>query len=1004
MNKIAILSATTILMLLTSQWVFPQESTRSEDLLKFSALSAKEFQLQKEAAINYAREHNLPVTGESPDGRFFELLRIDEKGNPQYYITENTNSAQTISADNVHPGGSAGLSLTGAGITPREWDGGAVLLTHQEFGGRVVQGDGATTTSGHSTHVAGTIMAAGVSASAKGMAYQANLRSFEWNYDESEMAVEAAAGALMSNHSYGYIRGWYGTSTWYGDPSISTLEDYLFGFYDSQAQNWDLIAQNAPNYLIVKSAGNDRNEGPTNGAYPPDGPYDCIAHSGIAKNVLTVGAVNDIPGGYTGPSSVVMSTFSSWGPADDGRVKPDIVTNGVSLYSSYNSGNTSYASMSGTSMAAPSATGALALLQQYWSNLNGANNYMKSATLKGLVIHTADEAGTTAGPDYQFGWGLMDVEKAALRISEDQTLNVIDELSLSNGGTYLRTVYCDGTQPLKVTICWTDVPGTPVSPQLDPINPMLVNDLDLRLTSGASTYFPWKLDRNNPTNAATNSAENNVDNVEVVYLASPAAGNYTIVVDHDGTLSGSSQAFSIIISGITNGTPVAPVADFTANNTNPYVGNTVIFTDLSTNAPSSWNWSFNPSTVTYVGGTTSTSQNPQVTFNAAGTYDVTLVVANSTGSDDEVKLDYITVTAITPPNCSSPVAPANGATNVAVTTNLQWQAVANATGYYLYFGTDNPPTNLVNGTNLGNVTSYDPPNNLNTNATYYWKIVPYNTGGSATGCNVWSFTTIADQGYGVFPYLESFESGFGIWQQPTTDDFNWTRRSGAPPTTGTGPLKAAKGSYYLYTESTGQSVGNEAFLEAVFNFTALTKPSLSFYYHMYGNQMGSLHVDICVNGTWTNSIWSKSGQQQTSAKAPWKIATISLTNYAAGQGNVTIRFRGVTGGDRSDMAIDYIQLKQANKSRGYSPVNGEAIPVNEDILVYANNKDIHIVCENEDLSASQVKVYNIMGMLMLQEKLVNQNMNIIPTNLIPGYYIVQVTNDRTTKTAKVLIH
>jgi hypothetical protein len=62
--------------------------------------------------------------------------------------------------------------------------------------------------------------------------------------------------------------------------------------------------------------------------------YDCISQQGCAKNILTVGAVNDIVGGYSSPGDVVMSSFSSWGPTDDGRIKPDICANGVGLYSS----------------------------------------------------------------------------------------------------------------------------------------------------------------------------------------------------------------------------------------------------------------------------------------------------------------------------------------------------------------------------------------------------------------------------------------------------------------------------------------------------------------------------------------------------------------------------------------------------------------------------------------------------------------------------------------------
>lgn len=108
-----------------------------------------------------------------------------------------------------------------------------------------------------------------------------------------------------------------------------------------------------------------------------------------------------------------------------------------------------------------------------------------------------------------------------------------------------------------MTICWTDPKGTPViSNMLNNRTPILVNDLDLKLTKNSTTYFPWKLDPDNPSNAATNSAENNVDNVEQVYISSPPAGTYTIEVSHDGTLSGGSQAFSIVVS--VNRSPCSP--------------------------------------------------------------------------------------------------------------------------------------------------------------------------------------------------------------------------------------------------------------------------------------------------------------------------------------------------------------------------------------------------------------------------------------------------------------
>jgi len=273
---------------------------------------------------------------------------------------------------------------------------------------------------------------------------------------------------------------------------------------------------------------------------------------GNAKNILLVGAVNDVPN-YTQPSDVVMTTFSSWGPTDDGRIKPDVVGNGASLYSTDDGADDDYTTLSGTSMSSPNVTGTLALLQQHYQSTHSSSS-MYAATLKGLVIHSANEAGQTAGPDYMFGWGLVNAEEAGRLISLDSYGNdVIDEQVLSNGSTYTRTINSNGTSPIKVTICWTDPAGTPVtSNYLNNRTPMLVNDLDLKITKGGTTYYPWKLDPDNPANAATNLTENNVDNVEQVYIASPSQESYTIEVSHDGTLSGGSQAFSIIVSGDNN--------------------------------------------------------------------------------------------------------------------------------------------------------------------------------------------------------------------------------------------------------------------------------------------------------------------------------------------------------------------------------------------------------------------------------------------------------------------
>jgi peptide deformylase len=526
-------------------------------------------------AEEYAKENGLPIKKTLEDGTVIEIHSIRDNGIPLYYITQNANAARTVGANRVYSGGGAGLSLSGSGITLGIWDEARVRTTHQEFtSSRATQQDSPSGFSSHSTHVGGTMIAAGVNSSAKGMSYAANLNCYDWNSDQSEMRSAAASGLKVSNHSYGYITGWIrdGYWYWYGDVDVSSSEDAEFGYYSYLSEDVDDIAYDYPNYLICVSAGNDRGEGPSAGTghyyfddygnevwstatREKDGGndgYDCLSHMGVAKNLLVVGAVNDITSGYSTPSNVVMTSFSSWGPTDDGRIKPDIVANGYALFSSLATSNTSYQYYSGTSMACPNTSGALGLLLEHHEDLHGSSATMKSATLKGIVIHTAHEAGSNDGPDYKFGWGLLNIEGAAdlmttnANRSEDYD---IQELTLSSSETEEITGYSDGSAPIKVTICWTDPAASPSTLSLNSRTSKLINDLDLRITRSSNTYYPYKLSYSNPGNAAT-TGDNDVDNVEQVYIESPSAGTYTISINHEGSLSGGSQNFSVIISGL----------------------------------------------------------------------------------------------------------------------------------------------------------------------------------------------------------------------------------------------------------------------------------------------------------------------------------------------------------------------------------------------------------------------------------------------------------------------
>jgi len=557
--------------------------------------AAVEYKIAGEAnyakALTLAKQRGWPLIIKGRQGRTSTLVGVDDKGFPQYIVTHNnTIAAATTRANQLWPGGASGLNLSGSSANMKNkigiWDEASVLATHVELVGRVTQKDNPASTSDHSTHVSGTMIATGVNPVAKGMAFGAlGLIAYDFQQFISEMTAEAA-GLLISNQSFGALAGWVfneSLSRWefYGQPSAT--EDYKFGYYSSTSQTLDDIAFNAPQYLMVFSAGNSRSENGPDVGQPyfrlnssgqqvssgnrPAGissndSYDCVPEYNGAKNILTVGAVDGIPAGYNRKEDVIGNTFSSWGPTDDGRIKPDIVADGINVLSPINTSNTSYATYSGTSMASPNAAGSLFLLQEYYSKLK-AGAFLRSATIKGLAIHTADEAGTSPGPDYQFGWGLLNVEKAAAVITAAVPSNnaatsahLLYENTLANGATFTTNVIASGKVPLSATICWTDPKGT-----VDNVNLLnsrakkLVNDLDIRITteSGASlrTFLPWTLDVNNPPLAAV-PGDNITDNVERINVTDSTipGQTYTITVTHKGTLSGGTQAYSLLVSGV----------------------------------------------------------------------------------------------------------------------------------------------------------------------------------------------------------------------------------------------------------------------------------------------------------------------------------------------------------------------------------------------------------------------------------------------------------------------
>jgi hypothetical protein len=482
------------------------------------------------------------------DGSFDELMDVSVDGHPIYFTVSNVAAAKSTRANHLNTGGNLGLGLDGQNMTAYVWDGGPTRLTHQEFDGaggnnRVSILDGVTglnSNSFHSQHVTGTIVASGYVAASKGMAPQAKARTAEWTNDLSEATTEAANGMLISNHSYGY--------------RSDLIPDWYFGAYMAEARDWDNLMYNSPYYLMVVAAGNDGNDNTSN-LQPLDGQssYDKLSGHATAKNNMVVANGEDANIAADGSfNSVTINSSSSEGPTDDLRIKPDITGNGTSLYSTYDNADNAYNSITGTSMASPNVAGSLLLLQQHYSNVNAS--FMRASTLKALALHTADDAGP-AGPDAVYGWGLLNVRAAAELVSGNGSASIVDELTLSPGQTYTINVDADGVNDLVASVSWTDPAGPANTGTANKKTPVLVNDLDIRVTKGGTTYYPYKL---TAVNANTNG-DNSVDPYEKIEVAN-ASGAYTVTITHKGSLSGGSQDYALVVSGVT-GTPPVCSAD-----------------------------------------------------------------------------------------------------------------------------------------------------------------------------------------------------------------------------------------------------------------------------------------------------------------------------------------------------------------------------------------------------------------------------------------------------------
>lgn len=702
-------------------------------------------EMEKRKAIAAANINNWPLVIVKEDGSTAELMKLTPDGYPMYYSTDNVNAARSTRTNHLHSGGSLGLNLEGQGMTVRVWDGGRVRSSHNAFGGRVtVVDDVSEPLNFHATHVTGTMIASANPANVKGMAPQATARTFNWTNDESEALSEIQMGMLVSNHSYGV------PITGNGGP----LPSWIIGAYIPDSYAWDDIAYTSPYYLQVASAGNDGNN--NDNTDPIAGGFDKLVGNKVSKNNLVVANAEDVLVNTNGTLSgdININSSSSQGPSDDFRIKPDITGNGTGLTSTGSTSNNATTVLSGTSMSSPNVAGSLILLQQHYNNLYGS--FMRSATLKGIACHTADDGGPE-GPDPVFGWGLLNAKKAAETISNNGLSSWVSEENISQGQTFTMNVNSNGTQPLIASITWTDVPGEMNTSGI-PNNPtkVLVNDLDIRITRNSTTYFPWKLVDVN--SAAIRTEDNDIDNVEQVKIDNPASGQYTITVTHKGTLINNGQKYSLVITGInssfalnSNSSDLTVCSNQNATYTfsyNQLGGGTTTFS--AAGLPAGASASFSPASL---------SSNGTVTMTITGLSNVVpneyfVGITGNNGTETETRLKSLRVFNSTFQNVVL-TSPAQGQSGLSTSTILKWDSQPNAQTYHVQVSASPTFSPLV-ADDFVQENEYFV-TGLNQETAYYWRVTPQNQcgTGNAASSTINSFSTgiiICDQTFEAEDY------------------------------------------------------------------------------------------------------------------------------------------------------------------------------------------------------------------------------------------------------------
>jgi len=383
-----------------------------------------------------------------------------------------------------------GWNYTGDGIGVMVRDDG-IVGPHIDFEGRLDNSTATVTGQTHGDGVAGIMAGAG-------------------NLDPTKRGMAAGSNVYVSNYASNFLDPATVDRITNGTVQItnSSYSNGCNGGYTSTTVTVDEQAYTNPTLLHVFSAGNS---GSSNCGYGAGAGWGNIT-GGHKQGKNVIATANTA---FTG----ALENSSSRGPAHDGRIKPDIAANGADHQSTDEDND--YLSFGGTSGAAPGIAGISAQLYELYGDLNGGS-LPPAALIKASLLNTANDAGNV-GPDFQFGWGIVNGLRAGMLIQDGRYLSS----TVTQGNSNSHTINVPaGAQQVRFMLYWADPAAS------NGASTALINDLDLVVSDpSAGSYLPWLLDHTPNASALDMPAGTGADhlnNVEQVLINNPAAGNYTI--------------------------------------------------------------------------------------------------------------------------------------------------------------------------------------------------------------------------------------------------------------------------------------------------------------------------------------------------------------------------------------------------------------------------------------------------------------------------------------------